>query len=61
MNSMKTLRAWLVLPAILFSSATLRAEGKPLIKPTLKRRSVRTYLLEHPEILSTTAAGTARR
>ena len=34
---MKTPPAWLVLPAILFSSATLRAEEKPLTKADIAR------------------------
>jgi protein-disulfide isomerase len=50
MTSMKTLPVWLVLPAVLFSGATLRAEEKPLTKAELET-TIRAYLLEHPEIL----------
>ncbi len=50
MMSMKTLPVWLVLPAILFSGAALRAEEKPLTKAELET-TIRSYLLEHPEIL----------
>src|SRR5450432_3632846 len=49
--SIKLLPASLLVPAILFCSATGRAEEAPVLTKVEVERTIRAYLLEHPEIL----------